>query len=99
MCGRLFSSIPGLYPPPQVSTPHPPKKSSKVARCPRGEGKGIKLAWWRTTDGDCAFSLEQCGPVVTLILFFLNIYLFFIYLAMLSLSCSTWVILVVASGV
>lgn len=54
MCCRLFRSIPGLYPPPQeASNAHssPTKNvfqscqlSSKVARCPLGEGKGIKLA-------------------------------------------------------
>ena len=39
------------------------------------------------------------APAVTLVLFFFNVYLFFIYLAVPSLSCSTWVILVVAGGI
>ena len=39
------------------------------------------------------------APAVTLVLFFFNVYLFFIYLAMPSLSCGTWVILVVAGGI
>ena len=39
------------------------------------------------------------APAVTLVLFFFNVYLFFIYLARPSLSCGTWVILVVAGGI
>ena len=65
-----------------------------------GRGKGNKVG----LGGEPLMEIvpspwSSVAPVVTLILFFLNIYLFFIYLAMLSLSCSTWVILVVASGV
>lgn len=78
--------------------------SSKVASClPKLPDVPWERERWnkglvRTTDGNHAFSWGSVAPAVTLALFFFNVYLFFIYLAMLSLSCGTRVILVVAGG-